>query len=233
VKDDCQRHRDQWLHAPAWSEHEVVCADCAAWTRVRVQHVAALSALTRPEAPEELTLRVQAELAGDRGRRLERALTSLTRPGAPAELEERVVELFGQRAPEGDGTRGEQHAPALGALDVHAAPPVLERLLSEELAAPAGHRVQRFSSSLERLSAPEALAQRLELGVRRRALARLVLAPLATLAAATLVVWLLVRRGGEHEYPFLVVRATAADRLDPLVRPLAEILGGVPPGEAR
>jgi hypothetical protein len=116
----------------------------------------------------------------------------------------------------------------LRSLDVHKAPPVLERLLEEELAAPERQTVERFSGNLERLSAPGELAERLGASVRRRAVLRLVLGPLSALAAAGLVVWLALQGGASEprSHRFQVIHASSLDELDPLARALAESLGG-------
>lgn len=197
----------------------------------------ALAGLGRHSVPAELELRVERELGGDRSRRLERVLNSMVRRGTPAVLDERVAaSLAGERVTSDESRTLE--AQALRALDVHAAPEVLERLLDEELRAPERQRVERFSGSLERLRAPAALAERLGSAVRRRALVRLVLGPLATLAAAGLVVWIAVRRGEPERRPyrFEVIQASSLEGIDPMARLLAESLGGgarEPGGEPR
>jgi hypothetical protein len=79
------------------------------------------------------------------------------------------------------------------------------------------------------------LAERITSLVRRRALGRLVLGPLATLAAAGLVVWIAMR-GQEPEqrrYRFEVVQSTSLEGLDPMARMLAESLGGGAAGGRR
>jgi hypothetical protein len=193
--------------------------------RTRVRQRESFKLLARAQAPDELDTRVMAELGGDRGQRLERVLASLVRRGAPAELDGRVAALFGAEA------RGRESAAALRTMDVMAAPPVLERLLAEELADPARQRSERFPGSLERLPAPAELERRLRTSVRRTTVARLVLAPLVALSAAGVVVWLALT-GDEprpHPYRFEVVHATTLDGLDPLARSLAGSLGGADP----
>lgn len=190
--------------------------------------VAALASLERRRVPVELEQRVELELAGDRSRRLQRVLNSFVRRGAPAVLDRRVAELLGADRARGDEQSGLRKAEVLRSLDVQPAPDVLERLLREELGAPERHRVERFSGNLERLRAPAVLAERLGSVVRRRAFGRLVLGPLATLAAAGLVIWIAVLRGepDPRRYRFQVIQASSLEGIDPLARMLAESLNG-------
>lgn len=196
--------------------------------------LAALSSLGSLSAPAELERRVQFELGGDRSRRRLRVLNSLVRRGAPAALDRRMAGVFG--AVQGDEQRGNLGAAALRSLDGRRAPGVLERLLREELEAPERQRVERFSGGLERLRAPAALAERIGSAVRRRAFGRLVLGPLATLAAAGLVIWLAVlgERPDPRRYRFEVIQASSLEGLDPMARMLAESLSrgtSIPRGE--
>ena len=225
----CRTFRSEWLSGEAaGSIHAEQCPACALWVSSSERIVAALAGLARTRAPRELEHRVELELRGDRSRRLERVMQSLVRRAAPAALDARVAETFGAKSGPGDEERGARKAEALRALDVHPAPDVLERLLREELESPERHRVERFSGGLRRLRAPAALAERLATVVRRRALGRLVLAPLATLAAAGLVVWIAVRNPepAPRRYRFEVIRASSLEGIDPMARMLAESLGG-------
>jgi hypothetical protein len=211
----------------AESAHPAQCSECAHWVVSSERILAAFGGLSRLSAPAELEERVELELRGDRSRRLRRVLNSLIRRGAPAVLDLRVAERLGAGAPRGDEEHGRQKAQVLRTLDAQPAPGVLERLLREELEAPERQRVERFSGTLERLRAPAALAERIASAVRRRALRRLVLGPLATLAAAGLVLWIALRaREPEHRYRFEVIHATSLEGLDPMARTLAESLGG-------
>jgi len=227
VNDSCQAFRIECVSGEsAASTHSGQCAECARWEQAFVRQQAALVELARLPAPTELAVRVQAELAGDFAGRTERVLGSLVRRSAPAQLDERVVALLG-RSRADDEERGREKAQALRALEVHPAPDVLERLVDEELAHPGQHVAERYPGTLERVSAPPALAKRVAVVVRRRALTRLVLAPLVPLAAAVMVVWLAVDRDdGRPERRFQVVHASSLDQLDPMARALAESLGG-------
>lgn len=233
----CKAFRVEWLGGETGSTHASECPACASWMDSSRRMVAALARLERVPAPVELVARVELELAGDRSRRLQRVLNSFVRRGAPAALDERLSEFLGVNGARVDERRGPPKAEVLRALEVHSAPDVLERLLSEELEAPERQRVERFSGTLERMRAPAALAERIGSVVRRRALGRLVLGPLATLAAAGLVVWIAVRRGEPEprRYRFEVVQAASLDGIDPLARALAESLNGgaSPPGGVR
>ncbi len=229
MDDSCRAFRDEWLSAEGVDRsHASLCPDCAHWAYSAGRQREALCGLESLSAPLELEGRVARELAGDRSRRLERALGSLSRLGAPALLDECVAEMFAGRT--GDEERGRQKAQAVRALEVQRAPSVLERLVNEELATPGRQRVERFTGSLEKLTAPPLLAKRIGSSVRRRALVRLVLGPLVTLAAASLVVWFVVGHVSEpRRRTFQVVQASSLEDLDPLARALAESLGGAAP----
>ena len=222
MRETCQQFRDAWEHGePVVPGHLDSCAPCQAWCASLERRQAALRSLARLEAPVELEARVARELSGNRSERLERVLGSLVRRGAPAALDARMAEWIGTPV-------APPSAEALRALDVQRAPQVLERLLREELEKPELHRAERFSGSLARLHAPEALAERLGDRIKRRALLRLVVGPLTALAAAGLVLWLSLRSnaGEGHAYRFQVQHATSLDELDPTARSLAEALGG-------
>lgn len=225
----CTAFRVEWLSGErSASSHTQQCLACARWVSSSERILVVLARLGRLTAPPELERRVELELAGDRARRLRRVLDSQVRHGAPAALDLRMEELIGADAAGGDPQRASRKAEVLRSLDVQPAPGVLERLLREELEAPERQRVERFSGSLERLRAPAALAEKLTAAVRRRALGRLVLAPLATLAAAGLVVWIAVRNPEPEprRYRFEVIRASSLEGIDPMARMLAESLGG-------
>jgi hypothetical protein len=186
----------------------------------------ALRELVHRRAPLGLEERVARELAGDHSTRLEGVLGSLVRRAAPPQLDARLVEWIGSQANEPGFDRAPR-AEVLRSLDVQQAPDVLERLLNEELDSPERHRVERFSGTLPRLHAPEALTKRLEAKVRRRVWARLLVGPLTALTAAALVLWISQRGGIEPTsgYRFQVHHATSLSGLDPTARALAEALG--------
>lgn len=230
MSDPCRIYRIEWLerceHAVEVAggpdrSHARSCADCRAWVRSTSAQMELLRGLRRRSAPDALAEHLERELAGDRTQRLARALGGLARLAAPAELGERVRSALA--LPLAQEERGQKNAQVLHALDVQQAPAVLDRLVDEELRAQELHRSERFAGDLERLSAPVALERRVRFGVRRRALVRLFVGPVATLAAAGLIVWL-VARGGEEprrEYSFRVVHASDLVGLDPLARSLA------------
>ncbi len=239
VDATCKAFRVAWLetseHGPASAAAHDSCPACLAWTRSTAAQLRLFAGLARVGVPDELTARVAREVAGDRSERLGRVLASCTRLAAPQCLEETLFPgapadgAQDAAAVRGDGERGERAARILRTLDLPPAPAVLERLVDEELHAPAAHRTGRFSGDLERLRAPDVLERRLSAGLRRSSLVRLFAGPVATLAAAALVVWVAVRSGQEpaaREYSFRVVRAADVAELDPLARELAEALSG-------
>lgn len=228
MRDACREFREAWQHGESGvPPHHDACAQCRQWVGSLERLRATLTSLPRFEAPTPLAEAVACELGGDRSARLSRALESLVRRGAPALLDERVAAWIGRAEDAKDPERSAQRAGALRALDVQRAPAVLDRLLREELEAPERQRVERFSGSLARLEAPQALAERLAASVRRRALVRLVVGPLTALAAAGLVVWFTLRGAAElPAYRFEVIHATTLEDLDPTARVLVESLGG-------
>ena len=80
--------------------------------------------------------------------------------------------------------------------------------------------------NLDRAHAPPILARRVARALRRHSLPTRVLAPLATLLAASLLLWVFVRGGGEEpaSYSFEIVRARDAGMLNPIARQVAEAL---------
>lgn len=224
----CKAFRVEWLSGETGSAHASQCPQCARFVSSSERVAAALSSLEGLSAPAELERCVELELAGDRSRRLQRVLNSFIRRGAPAVLDRRVAEFFAAHRAGGDEQRGSRKAEVMRSLDLRPAPDVLERLLREELDAPERQRVERFSGSLERLRAPAVLAERIGSVVRRRAFGRLVLGPLATLAAACLIVWITLLRGEPvpRRYRFEVIQAASLEGIDPMARMLAESLNG-------
>jgi hypothetical protein len=223
VSPACAQFRDAWWSGERAEDHARTCAECARWQSGVLRREQALRELVRIAAPLELEARLARELSGRRVERLERVLGSLSRFSAPPELDERFG-LTPSAEPE-NGRDG--NARVVGALELHSAPNVLDRLVEEELAAPARHRSERFAGGLARLSAPPELARRLDTSARRRRWVRLVLVPAATLAAAALIVWIgVLNEPAPRARRFQVVHATSLDQLDPLARALAESLAG-------
>lgn len=224
VNTSCRAFRNEWLQGGAADPvHVGACAECTRWVRAAERQLHELANLGRLKAPAELDLRVAEELAGDHSRRYTRVLGGMARLQVPAALDE-LVDAGLRTVALAEGEELE----ALRSLETRRAPHVLERLLGEELVEPERHRAERFSGSLERMPAPHTLERRLVSTVRRRAVLRLVVAPLATLAAAGLVVWIAVRRPepAQRSYRFEVVHAASLDGIDPLARMLAESLSG-------
>lgn len=228
MNERCAAFRAEWLSAGFDPVHVEECEACRAWVRASERSIQALEELRAAEAPGELERRVVRELSGDRVRRLERAVGSLARLGAPAALDGLVHRRLAGRAPAGDAERGERSAQVLRTLDLVPAPAVLDRLVQEELAAPARQTAERFPGNLERLRAPDALAEALHARARRQTFVRLARGPFAVLVAAALVVWLALRfdEPAPRAYRFEVVRADSLEGLDPLARALAESLTG-------
>jgi hypothetical protein len=228
LNDACREFRNEWPQDGAEaSAHVATCASCARWVLALTRVRSAFTDLGRLAAPVELDERVALELGGDRSHRQRRMLESLVRRGAPRQLDERIAEILARASGVEAEERGARKAEALRTLDVQRAPAVLERLLNEELAAPEKARAERFSD-LERLPAPDVLAERIGGLVRRRAWLRLWIAPLSAVSAAALVVWIALRPGTPEvrAYRFQVAHAATLDDLDPMARALAESLGG-------
>ncbi len=239
MNESCLGFRTEWLErrgAPALQpalqpelmRHADACVGCRSWVRATLAQIRVLRELERQRAPVALSRAVELELTGSSTRRIERVLGSLLRFGAPAQLEERLRQVLGSGPSERDEEHGQRKASVLSALDVQPAPHVLERLVDEELRAPEVHTVERVAGDLERLQAPAKLESRLRSRMRRSAVARLLAGPLATLAAASLIVWLAIRQTEEpgHERPFRVIHASSLDELEPLARSLVETLSG-------
>jgi hypothetical protein len=156
MSSPCPIFRDAFLAAvppERPSAHRETCAACARWARAMEAREGALSGLRRLSAPPELEGAVVAALeAGFRQERAVDALLGLGRVASPRALDHAL-----------QGELGALESPpaSLTAARRLSAPEVLAELVSEELADPAGHRVRRFVGSLERLSAPAELAERL------------------------------------------------------------------------
>lgn len=175
------------------SEHGRECADCSAWCERIQREVLALRGLMRLEAPFELDGRVVAALeAGGRQQRALNALGVIGRVEPPLELD---------RAVDADLEAVEP------ILRPQRAPAVLDRLVSEELAAPAKTRVRRYLGTLERMATPAELDARVasELEVLRsrrpsRPLLRSVTG-FTLAAAAVLLIWTAAPTGQRTDTP--------------------------------
>lgn len=235
MNSSCNDFRSQWLTEPGALPHAEACAACAAWARSTERQMQLLAKLERVQAPAELEARVARELDNGGADRLERLLTSLVHPAAPESLDQRLAAALREPESEAAGEVGsDPRVGVLGTLDRQSAPPVLDRLLEEELADPRA-QVARFSGGLEKLRAPAALEKRVEGALRRRTFLRLALVPVASLAAAGLVVWLTLRsaQAPAPTYSFRVLHPTSVAGLSPLGRQMAQALGAlpaVPPG---
>jgi len=152
----CPSFRDAFLAAvPSErpSAHRETCDACARWARALEAREAALAGLERLAAPSELDGAVVAALeAGFRQERAIGAVLGMGRVPSPRALD---------NALQGELVGSEPAPASLPAARRLSAPEVLAELVSEELADPSGHRVRRFVGSLERLSAPAELAERL------------------------------------------------------------------------
>ena len=250
--DRCQNFRDRWLERALDSvacetlersdEHMQSCSTCSEWARATRYQVGALQRMPRLELPDSLADGVQDDLQNVSGR-IERALFAMAPVPAPAKLDRLVAASFERdrqsEAPSetenaGDGITAPTNSDddsqrasvgVVRALDYTTVPPVLERLLEEELADPDGHLAQRFVGNLERQDAPDELEARVARTLGRPVFGRFV--ALATLAAASLVLWLVLRPSEEPTRRKLhVVRADSLAQLDPVARGLIEALGG-------
>ena len=203
------------------------CGDCRSWW-ARTQRLSlSIAGLPRIAAPDALTEAVRLELADSSELEvdglLERALRSLPRVCAPAILDDLVLapSLLNESVP----------AQLLGNLSRVSAPAVLERLVGEELEAPARHRVERFVGDLPRATVPAALDESpVESGLKQAGRAasthradklRRVLAPLAAIAAG-LFLWTnfssQVEKPEAVDYGFDVVRVSSPEQFSPLAQ---------------
>jgi hypothetical protein len=195
------------------------CSDLAA--RVHTQ-IGALTTLSRLAPPTELDgLAVASWNAGHRQERATRAVRGLGRFPAPAALDEALWT---------SGAGAEQ------------APPVLDRLVAEELADPAKSLTRRFAARLERLNAPDLLRRRLDVGLlearehrsrRNRLINALLIGGLVGIATvATLFV--AGRDAAREAGPvFVIERASSLNDFDGVARGFVGGLVGGAPDAAR
>ncbi len=179
--------------------HLARCSACRRELARAERRVAIVRELPRASAPSALDGAVVAALqAGARQERVIRALAALMPFPAPEDLERRIA--------------------------LPRAPAVLDRLVEEDMADPAKALVSRFVRRLERLRAPDELAERLR-SIPARSPGRL-LTPVLVAAGLVLVVGSLVltqvlRGGREPSAPtngivFVVERVDSVRDLDPV-----------------
>jgi len=231
--ESCNNFRDQWLEraldatslqaVEGQDEHLAACSLCTEWLRSRKSQVRALLALERAVIPEDMLGAIEEHLAQPA---LERALRSLPVLEAPEELAVRVNDELVERAAKKASRAAdpERARKSLSVLDYESAPPVLERLINEELAAPKAHVVERFVGNLEPRLAPPRLGTLVARELRGPLLARVV-GP-AAVAAAVLVAWFAYARTGEPARRLRVVTTEDISALDPMARSIAEVLRG-------
>lgn len=229
----------------AWEqgcEHLTSCSACREWVEARSFQVRALSSLTRRSLPGELSQVVGSDLS-EREAALARVLRSLPRMEAPAALDRAVASSLRSTAGVSHTGRGKldpaRSRKSVRALAYETVPPVLERLVDEELAAPGRHLAERFVGGLERVPAPAALDRRVS-GLFRRPAPRRLAAALAVAASLVLVWRFAIPREPTFERTLRRVHVQDPGQLGSVARGLVEGLGGgVPsavnlrPGEER
>jgi hypothetical protein len=184
-------------------EHLDSCSACRGWRHGTALQTRAFRELPTLEAPEELDLRL---FGSD--------LLASTSPDPSLEAESLAIQ-------------------AVRTLDRLEAPPVLERLVAEEMERPAVARTERFVGGLERQSAPRVLEVRVIANLRQRIRPRRWMGPLVATAAAITLFWMGLNRLGwvapgpeAKSYSFEVIRPASLEGMDPFARALAETLGG-------
>ena len=242
----CQQFRSKWLEERAMADadgvqaldvvegHQSACNACRGWVRSTKQQISLLMELPLLDAPEELDAKVEHAIEHPPAdERVEEILAALPRKPAPQELEQRLVESMkrdSERRREQRVQTGEDRTvQSVRTLDIEPVPHVLERLVDEEIGAPAAHRADRMAGNLEPQHAPEALTRRVARQLARQDLpriAKLVGAPAAALLAACLLLWIALRGGGEEApgYSFEIVRAQDTSALNPVARQVADAL---------
>jgi len=245
----CQQFRSKWLEERAMADadgvqaldvadgHQSSCKSCGGWVSSTKKQISLLMELPLLAAPEELDGAVGEAIENPPPEeRVESILAALPKKTAPDELGQRLadsmrrdIERREQRAIETGANAGSEAARSLQSvktLDIEPVPNVLDRLIDEELSSPAAHRVERMVGNLSRQSAPETLARRVVRELQGHSVPRLVMAPLATLLAACLLIWVALRGGPEEPagYSFDVVRAKDSAGLNPIARQVAEAI---------
>jgi hypothetical protein len=193
------------------------CAECSAFAQKTTALAALLETLPRRAAPGELAgLVVAATQAGHRQARAVSALSALARLPAPSALE--VIALDEARLDE---------------LPIGAkAPPVLDRLVDEDLRDQAAAISRRFAGRLDRRRAPGILRARLSRSnwsLQASRGVRLVL-PLAAGAVLLVLASVLILRRGRSgsgmDDEYQVVYESSLDSMDPMARGYLSGLSG-------
>lgn len=242
----CQQFRSKWLEERAMADadgvqaldvadgHQSACKACSGWVSSTTKQISLLMELPLLAAPEELEARVEEAIENPPPEeRVESILAALPKKAAPDELGQRLadsmrrdLERREQRLVQSGQGDGERTVQSVKTLDIEPVPNVLERLIDEELSSPAAHRAERMVGNLDRRVAPEALGKRVLRELQRHSVPKLVVAPLATLLAACLLLWVALRDGAEEPvgYSFEVVRAKDSASLNPIARQVAEAI---------
>jgi hypothetical protein len=202
----------------ALGRHLELCEDCRRAFGRMGRLRAALGSLARLPAPQALDGRVVAATqAGQRQERVLAHLRAALRHDAPEHLDTQVGGILGEVARV-------------------TAPPVLQRLVEEELRDPQHALARRYVSRLRRLGPPPTLRERVHqaLGLPRRSAGRNALlagAALAVLLASIWGWWSLERARVRPR--FQVVYVDDVRELDPLAREMILGATGGLHGEAR
>ncbi|MFT5284448.1 MAG: hypothetical protein ACI8TQ_000604 [Planctomycetota bacterium] len=229
--------------------HLLGCEACSLWWSRTERLIGALGTLSRFTAPAELSdcvaeLLIEdveaasaetGELSSGQADKaipeklFERELRRLTRLPVPAMLDDLVLN---PREADRSSVFG-----SVANLFRHPAPPVLARLVAEELAEPARHRVERFAGDLERPVVPTALDDAVPVALgeltfrvtkrtsRSSELVRRMMGPIVAMAAGVML-WTSLdssfapkaHEPAAPQYRFNVVRATSIDQLSPLTQ---------------
>lgn len=223
MSHSCSEYRERWFDGDRVDgstdaelvRHRAECAECAGFSRRTEATIASLRGLASIPAPHELEgFAVAAMQAGQRQERATAALRCLMHAPAPLELDEIMWRKEGPLR----------------------APLVLDRLVSEDLEDQSQALTRRFTSRLERLSAPHSLRQRLATAggldpIPGRRIAFHATALALIFVAVTLFAIGRVRtKSAEQPQAVIVIeKVDSIDDLDPFVRgeALALVGGGI------
>lgn len=225
----CRDFRRSWLEdetplegPSASSEHLASCDACSAWlrrTRLQVGTLRSLERLIAPAALDDRLSAVESEQAVEVSSSQARVLAQvrgLPRLVAPAELDERM--RAGAWAVESPVLR------LVRSLARLPAPAVLERLVGEELADPRKAQAARYVGTLDRLSAPRKLEQRVALVLRGGLEWNRTRVALVAAALLTLLAFPLVREAPARVYDYELVHDSSGKGLSPIARSFGESL---------